>query len=166
MQGCEKMAAPASDCHHDLYPVALWSSTKIIFNYAMNVPISRTSWSKSSQRTGGHYDERATEYESMRCRCQGCGTSFVFTAEAQQIAYEVTKKYVWWRPAYCDACATRLSDLQARNRSFQDQWNVARLELKDNQRFVSDWLTVLREMSALGKGNPSMETHLAKFLHS
>jgi hypothetical protein len=132
----------------------------------MNVPISRTSWSESSQRTGGHYDERATEYESMRCRCRGCGISFVFIAEAQQIAYEVEKKYVWWRPIYCDACGSRLSALQALNQSFQDQWNVGRLKLKENKKFVGDWLTVLKEMSALGKGNPSMETHLARLFYS
>lgn len=132
----------------------------------MNVPILRTSWSASSQRTEGHYDKHATEYESIRCSCRGCGTSFVFTAQAQQIAYEVKKKYVWWLPAYCDACASRLLDLQAGNRSFQAQWNVTRQVLKEDKAFISDWLSVLRDMSVLGKGNPSMETHLAKLLHS
>jgi hypothetical protein len=80
------------------------------------------------------------------------------------MAYEVDRKYVWWLPAYCEVCVVLLEGLQARNRSFEDQWDVARQALKEDTRLMTEWLSVLREMSALGKGNPSMETHLAKLL--
>ena len=91
---------------------------------------------------------------------------FVFTAEAQQIAYEVEKKYIWWRPTYCDACAEHLLDLRTRNQSCQAQWDADRQVLRENKAFLSEWLSVLRDMSALGNGNPSMETHLAKLLYA
>lgn len=131
----------------------------------MRVPITRSSWSVSSQRTGGHYDDDATEYEALRCQCRGCGISFIFTAEQQQISYEVEKKYVWWLPPYCDACTVRLADLNSRNRSYLTHWDTDRQRLKGDKAFLSNWLDVLREMSGLGKGNPSMETHLTRLLN-
>lgn len=128
----------------------------------MNVPISRTSWSPSSRRTTGHYDERATDYESLRCQCRKCSVSFIFTAEAQQVAYEVKQKYVWSLPAYCEACCIELLDFQTRNRNFQTQWNAASEVLRENRAFVTEWISVLNKMSEFGKGNPCMETHLAR----
>jgi len=136
----------------------------IISDFSMNIPITRTSWSASSQRTLGHYDEYATVYEGIRCRCRRCNTSFVFTAEAQQVAYEVEQKYVWSLPAYCETCGAELINLQVRNRSLQTQWNLNRQELKKNKAFITEWLGVLNSISEFGKKNVSMQTHLARLL--
>jgi hypothetical protein len=68
----------------------------------MPIPIDRSKW--HSQRYVGQYDERATEYEGIRCRCRKCGASFVCTAEQQKEAYEVKKKSVFWLPKFCEAC--------------------------------------------------------------
>jgi hypothetical protein len=69
------------------------------------VPIDRTKWSVGSQRTTGHYDDQATEYEGIRCQCRACTRSFVFTATEQQAAYEVEKRYVWYLPKLCHECS-------------------------------------------------------------
>ncbi len=129
----------------------------------MKVPIDRTAWSTSSQRTAGHYDELAQEYEGIRCPCRGCEKSFVLTAAEQQHAYEVEKKYVWWRPTLCSICRTRLADLRGQDQQFQVQWNASSDDLKGNRAFVTQWLAVLREISKLAKSN-SMQTHLERLL--
>jgi hypothetical protein len=132
----------------------------------MTVPISRENWSAASQRNGGQYDERAAVYEGIRYQCHTCSTSFVFTPQAQQFAFEVEKKFVWWRPVYCSVCTVQLAELQARNRAMQSAWNAERQRLRTDKAFVSDWLGVLRNMATFGKANPSMETHLERLLQS
>jgi len=92
----------------------------------MGVPINRKAWSTASQRSGGHYDNLATEYEGIRCRCRHCESSFVLTEEEQKLAYEVAKKYVWWRPQLCGECSARFSALRLRDRECQSQWNASR----------------------------------------
>lgn len=131
----------------------------------MSVPISRDRWSAESQRNGGPY-ERADTYEGIRYQCRTCSISFVFTPQAQQFAFEVEKRFVWWRPFYCPACAARLAGLQARNRAMQSAWNAERRQLRTNKAFVSGWLGVLRDMATFGKENRSMETHLVRLLMS
>ena len=67
--------------------------------------IDRYQWSDSSRRqTTGHYDERATEYEGIRCKCRSCGHSFVFSPEEQKVAYEQEKRFVWYLPKLCGTC--------------------------------------------------------------
>ncbi|WP_226450480.1 zinc-ribbon domain containing protein [Acidovorax radicis] len=69
--------------------------------------MDRTQWSVRSQRTTGHYDERVTEYEGIRCKCRSCTRSFVFTAREQQVAYEVEKRFVWYLPKLCHDCSSK-----------------------------------------------------------
>lgn len=71
----------------------------------MGVPIDRSAWSEASQRTSGQYDERATEYEGIRCQCRKCTRSFVFTAQEQKIAFEVEKRFIWYEPKHCRECS-------------------------------------------------------------
>lgn len=71
----------------------------------MGVLIDKSRWCARSQRTTGHYDELAVEYENFRCQCRRCTRSFVFTAEEQQIAYEVEKRFVSYTPKYCKECS-------------------------------------------------------------
>ena len=87
------------------------------------VPIDRVAWSPSSRRSLGHYDENATEYEGIRCRCYGCGLSFVCSAEEQRNACEVQKSHVSWLPKLCPVCTAKLADLRARDGVMQARWN-------------------------------------------
>ncbi|MDM0058999.1 zinc-ribbon domain containing protein [Variovorax fucosicus] len=73
--------------------------------HLMGIQIDRSQWSPRSQRTTGHYDEAATDYEGIRCRCRKCTRSFVFTAKEQQFAYEVEKRFVDYLPKHCKDCA-------------------------------------------------------------
>lgn len=130
----------------------------------MNMPINRSAWSPSSQRSTGRYDEWAQAYEPVRCPCRGCGQSFVLTAAAQQIAFEVAKKYVWWLPSLCAACAVRLADLKGRDRVLQARWNASRDDLRTDRAFIGAWIDVLEGMSQLGKHNACMQLHLQRLL--
>lgn len=130
----------------------------------MDVPINRAAWSVSSQRSSGRYDERAVAYENLRCACGGCGQSFVLTAEAQQRAFEVEKKYVWWLPSLCAVCASRLADLKNRDRELQAQWNTSRDDLQTDRAFIGAWIDVLEGIAQLGKRNACMQLHLQRLL--
>jgi hypothetical protein len=131
----------------------------------MSIPINRKAWSVASQRSLGQYDERATEYEGISCRCKRCEKSFVLTAEEQQYAYEVIKKYVWWIPKLCRTCSDSFVSLRARDREFQSRWNTSREILKGDLRFISEWHQVLEEMTNYGSFN-SMRVHLGRLLEA
>jgi hypothetical protein len=130
------------------------------------VPIDRSSWSRSSQRSsGGHFDSAATYYEGIAYRCLACSASCVFTPDEQKVAYEVTKKFVWWLPSLCAPCQRELSSLQGRDRALQAQWNAARDRLAQDQAFLRAWLSVLQSLRVHGKANESMERMLTRRLH-
>ena len=133
----------------------------------MNYLIDKTKWSKSSQNSsGGHYDERATEYEGISYSCVKCGISHVFTPEEQKIKYEVEKKYVWWLPCRCSKCQIKLDSLKKRNKEFQDSWNANRESIKKDTKVIKEWLTILREMLKYKtKTNEAMITCLVKELN-
>jgi len=129
------------------------------------VPIDRSLWSHSSQRSsGGEYDAAATHYEGIRFRCRACEASCVFTAEEQRIAYEEHKKFVSWLPSLCAACGTELTGLQSRAQLYQAQWNSAREAMATDKSFLESWLAVLQSLRAHGKANESMEHMLLRRL--
>ena len=132
---------------------------------AMDIFIDRTAWSRSSQRSDGHYDARAMKYEGMRCKCRRCEASFVFTPEQQQCAYEVEKKYVWWTPSLCEHCQDSFSALSEKVRRFQAQWNTDQSTLKSNRTFLEEWLVSLEAISPYWGSNAmcvSLERRLAE----
>ena len=127
------------------------------------VPIDRSSWSRSSQRSsGGHYDHGATHYEGVALRCRACSVGFTFTPERQRIAYEVKKKFVWWQPSLCAPCEERLEALKALDRELQARWNASRDSLAIDRLFLEEWLAVAEGMSRHGKPNGSLEAMLLK----
>lgn len=125
------------------------------------VPIDRVAWSPSSRRSLGHYDENATEYEGIRCRCYGCGLSFVCRAEEQRNAYEVQKRHVSWLPKLCPMCSAKLADLRVRDGVMQARWNSDKKSAGQDAAFVREWQEVIRAMSTLGIEN-SMAVHLKR----
>ena len=131
----------------------------------MSIPINRKAWSLASQRSCGHYDERAKEYEGIRCKCIRCEFSFVITAKEQQFAYEVKKKYVWWLPNLCIECAANLDTLRSKDREYQSRWNASREVLKSDLKFIAEWYEVLQEMTNFRKFN-SMRVHLERLLEA
>lgn len=129
----------------------------------MTVPIDRTAWSLPSQRSRGQYDEGATEYEGIACKCRRCESSFVLTPERQKIAYEVEKKYVWWIPSFCGRCQSEFQGLSERARSFQRQWNTSRSSLSSSETFLQEWLIVLQAISPYW-GSNAMCVHVERVL--
>src|SRR5471032_564072 len=125
------------------------------------VPIDRVAWSPSSRRSLGHYDETATEYEGIRCRCYGCGLSFVCSAEEQRNAYEVQKRHVSWLPKLCPVCTAKLADLRARDGVMQARWNSEKESASQDAAFVREWQEVIGAMSTLGV-DKSMGVHLKR----
>ena len=105
--------------------------------------IDRTKWHKPTH--SGHYDERATHYEGIACRCKKCEQSFVFSAEAQKHAFELEQRYPGWLPTLCSTCHTRWRALKQEILEFERQWQSCRTELSANEKFLNHWLNALKE---------------------
>ncbi|CAD5379375.1 conserved hypothetical protein [Pseudomonas sp. OF001] len=134
----------------------------------MSTAINRSAWSRSSQRSpGGHYDEKATEYENIAYRCFKCFAGCVFTAEAQKRAYEVQKRFVWWLPSLCAQCQSEVERLKAEDKACQAEWNLRKEFLEKDQKFLRRWLEVIRSIPAYGKrANSSIEVMLMRCLEA
>ncbi|WP_436077506.1 zinc-ribbon domain containing protein [Acidovorax delafieldii] len=91
----------------------------------MTISIDRSQWCRRSQRTTGHYDEDATEYEGIRCKCRLCTRSFVFTAEEQKNAYEVEKRFVWYLPKHCKECASHRESIEESTKASSQELGVS-----------------------------------------
>lgn len=132
------------------------------FAFAMPVLIDRNSWSKSSQNSlGSHYDERASHYENISYRCRKCFAGCVFSDEAQKIAYEVEKKFVWWLPSLCAQCQSEVKALLEQDRECQKQWQENKAGLMADRKFLNCWLAVLEAIPAYGKrANSDMKAKL------
>jgi hypothetical protein len=132
-----------------------------------SIPIDRSQWSPSSQRSnGGQYDAAATHYEGIAYRCRGCESSCVFSAEAQRQAYEVEKRFVSWFPTLCDPCLKRREALQERSAEYQAKWNTNREVLAADSVFLSAWRSATRELASLGEPNESLDRQLTKLIHA
>ena len=130
-----------------------------------NILIDRTQWSQSSQRSSGHYDSRANQYENISYQCVKCELIAIFTAEEQKYSYEVKKQFIRRIPNLCATCQTKLESLLATEKEFQQSWSVNSHALKSNVVFLKDWLTLLREIHTFGKAtNYTMVKGILKLL--
>jgi hypothetical protein len=135
---------------------------------AMPAIIDRSLWSKSSQKSsGGHYDERASHYENISYRCCKCFAGCVFLDEAQKIAYEIEKKFVWWLPSLCAKCQLEVSALRVEDRLCQERWKEDKATLMVDRTFLSRWISVLDAIPTYGKkANTDMKVALRDCLES
>lgn len=130
--------------------------------------INRSLWSKSSQNSsGGHYAERAGHYENISYRCRKCFAGCVFSDEAQKVAYEIEKKFVWWLPSLCAKCQSEVRALLTEDRLCQERWKEDKATLMADQTFLSRWISVLDAIPTYGKkSNTDMKVALRHCLEN
>jgi hypothetical protein len=135
---------------------------------AMLAIIDRSLWSKSSRNSsGGHYDERASHYENISYRCRKCFAECVFSDEAQKVAYEVEKKFVWWLPSLCAKCEAEVGALLAEDRQCQERWKENKTAFMADRTFLSRWISVLDAIPTYGKkANSDMKVALRHCLEN
>ncbi len=115
------------------------------------VKIDRTKWQKPSYL--GHYDENATHYEGLRKRCSRCEISFVFSANAQKVAFEEEKRYPGWLPTLCASCELEWKDMEQKIKDYQKLWEVDREVYESDVNFLKNWLAILRQAEPYRKKN-------------
>lgn len=132
----------------------------------LSIKIDRTKWSKSSQRSTGHYDERAVYYENIAYRCYKCEQSTTYTAEQQKEDYEEHKLYVWRIPSLCSECEFQRDIIKNKVNECQEKWNEEKEELSQNKGFLEKWRELLREIQTYGRkgSHPSNITMITKLL--
>lgn len=113
--------------------------------------IDRSKWHKPTYP--GHYDENATHYEGIRCRCKKCGISFVFSAESQKNTFEAKQRYPGWLPTLCQTCGEQWGFLKQNILTFECQWDSHRADLASDQEFLNNWLASLKEAQGYGKND-------------
>ena len=105
--------------------------------------IDRSKWHKPTYL--GHYDEHATHYEGIACRCKKCGLSFAFSAESQKHAFEVEHRYPGWLPTLCSTCNEEWHLLKQEIHKCEQQWELNRTELVSDKSFLNGWLVSLKK---------------------
>lgn len=128
--------------------------------------MNKEKWSDSSRRSFANDGLLITHYEDISYRCKKCSQLSVFTAEQQQEDYEVKQKYFGRPRTLCSECSLKLESLRSSARIFEGQWAENKATLKDNYRFLCDWLAVLNEIAPYGKRpNTSMIYMLTNLAH-
>lgn len=132
----------------------------------MSIKIDRTKWSKSSQRSTGHYDEGAVYYENIAFRCYKCEQSTTYTAEEQKRDYEEFKIYVWRIPSLCQECESKQDIIRKEVNELQAKWNSDKDSLSQDIEFLTKWRELLREIQKYGRkgSHPSNIAMITKLL--
>lgn len=108
----------------------------------MKYHIDRSKWQKPSY--GSHYDERATEYEGIRCKCQRCDVSFVFEPEEQKRQFESLVRFPFWVPRLCARCQSEWEQIGSKLKHFEVAWQNKKLEASD-QNALKEWLKLIEQ---------------------
>ena len=128
---------------------------------ASKIPVNRSQWSESSQRSN-----KAIEfYEDSPWHCRGCGQSFVFTAEEQQQAFEVEQLYIHWHPVLCAACAQKKQSIGETIRQYEARWRTNKKSLRRDASFLKNWTILLEAYAQLtGRKNRTVIQMLQQLL--
>lgn len=127
------------------------------------VPVERSQWSESSQRTYALLEF----YEDRTWSCRGCGQSFVFTAQEQKRAYEDEGVYIYWHPTLCAACAEQAQATADAIQRHEARWQANRQEMQDDRAFLKRWLDSLETYARLsGRRNQSVIAMLQQLLRA
>ena len=111
-----------------------------------SIPINRSLWKKSTYQ--GHYDEHAEFYEGIRCRCVKCGGSFIFSAVEQRDSFEIDGKFPRWVPTLCQSCNSLLREIEAKEKSYLENWSQREYSIVNRQKILSEWLAVAVEANS------------------
>jgi hypothetical protein len=127
----------------------------------MKYYIDRSKWQKPSY--GGHYDEIATEYEGIRCRCDKCEGSFVFEPEEQKRQFELLGRFPFWIPRLCSNCQNDWEIIGPRLKLFEEAWHNQKLEASD-QNTLKEWLKLIEQSASYRKKDYSSRANMLKKL--
>lgn len=116
-----------------------------------SLEIDRSKWHKPTYL--GHYDERATHYEGIACRCKKCGLPFVFSAESQKHAFEFEHRYPGWLPTLCKTCSEEWGSLKQEILKFEHQWESNRTDLALDRNLLNCWLASLNRAQEYGQND-------------
>ena len=131
--------------------LGIYSGTSTGSQMGSSPEIDRSKWHKPTYL--GHYDERATHYEGIACRCKRCGTSFVFSAESQKNAFEFEHRYPGWLPTLCDSCSDEWRTLKQEILKLEHQWESDRAVLASDTKFLAHWLASLKNAQEYGQND-------------
>jgi hypothetical protein len=108
---------------------------------AHSVPANPKNWSKESKRSCA--SEYTKKYEDIAYECARCGKPATFTAEEQQYAYEVEKRYFWQRRKLCAECWQEANAIKAEIKQHEEKWAMSKDALKNDAAFLDEWLRLL-----------------------
>ena len=111
--------------------------------------INRSLWNKPTYL--GHYDDRAEFYEGIRCKCEKCGISFVFTDIEQRKCFETNGKYPGWLPSLCSDCHELWKSLEKKEQEFYDGWLAQEISISEIKNYLDNWLSIAIEADSYRK---------------
>jgi hypothetical protein len=120
-------------------------------------PIDRSKWHKPTYE--GHYDNHATEYEGIRCKCRRCESSFIFAPEEQKRQFEGLGRFPFWVPTLCEQCQTQWEDIKPKLKSYELAWQNGEI-LKSDIDNLNKWLSLIELSKGFHKKNYSSRANM------
>ena len=106
---------------------------------ASTVPTNPEAWSSSSKRSYV-YELAPLEYCDRPYKCLRCSEPCVFTAEAQQEAYEIRKAYIWQKRKLCNNCYREKVEIEKSLSECRQFWLAEKSKACTNALFLTRWL--------------------------
>ena len=103
------------------------------------VPTNPEAWSSSSKRSYV-YELAPSEYCDRHYKCLRCSEPCVFTAEAQQEAYEIRKEYIWQKRKLCNNCYREKVEIEKSLSECRQLWQTEKSRLSTSAQFLTRWL--------------------------
>ena len=122
-----------------------------------------TAWSEKSRRSLVCWERY--KYENEKYRCRKCGADEIFTAEQQQHAYEVEKRYIWQRRVLCATCYETAGILKGLLKQRLERWEQEKDKLRRDVEFLEGWYKELDRFRHYGlKGYDSAKMQMIEKL--
>lgn len=113
------------------------------------VPTNPEKWSSSSKQSY-IYESAPTEYRDRHYKCWRCKKESVYTAEAQQEAYEIRKAYIWQTRKLCINCYRARVDLEKSLDECRQLWQSEKNKIHADYQFLIRWLGYLEAHAQYG----------------
>ena len=103
------------------------------------IPTNPEAWSSSSKQSY-LYELSPSEYSDRHYNCLRCKKPCVYTAEAQQEAYEIRKEYIWQKRKLCNNCYREKVEIEKSLSECRQLWQTEKSRLSTSAQFLTRWL--------------------------
>lgn len=99
--------------------------------------------------------EWTSEYRDIEYSCWRCHARAIFSAADQKHTFEVIKAPISQQRVLCAECWKQSLVLAKDIEHCEQRWAESKLQLRQDEAFLSRWLQLLTEMEAYARNRPN-----------